>query len=607
MNYFLKSASPFAKSTAGIFLFFGLLISAIYGQCLSFDFVSYDDDYHVYNNLSVREFSPSSALEIFTGKTRVVGDTEAQIYANRIYIPMTFLSFQLQHALTGMNPFWFHAANILLFTLIVFSVYNLLFFWLKHRPAALLCAILFAVHPLNAEPASWISGRKDLLCDLFFILGLLFYGSYAVQRCKKNLFLALLCCLISTLSKPSGGIFIAVLFAYDFCTRRPLAWKLFLIEKIPFLLAVFLPVYYSASHYALKDNPLVSVEWLLFSAGIPFFTLGHAFLPVSLSPFYPYPRPLEWTWQQIALMAVGASGLVSLWQFAKTELRLCVFGTALFFLTLLPYCLRATFFTDGGFTSDRYMLLPLLGLLLLLGVFLKKLFAHLKPGNQPQIIAALLLGICFTGLLAIITHSRAAVWKNSETLALDIVKKYPAAANAQEELGRIYQQRGLRADAAAHFKAAYLADPKTKRLIQLHELFGLNQPLISLYQHALQNNPSDSGLNAGLGMVYFRIKQFALAEEYLQAGLKNNAGNDTLYNVLAGAFYYQNKIPQAIASWQQALAINPGYTTAANNLGTAYLALGNQEEARKLFEKVLVLDPQHKTARGNLEKIKRQP
>ena len=218
-----------AKSNALIFLGLGLLVAAIYGQCLRFDFVSYDDDYHVYNNLSVRELSPQSIVEILTGKTRVVGDDQAQVYANRIYIPIAFLSFQLQHAITGLNPFWFHAANLLLFALIVFSVYSLFSFFLKNTTAACICTILFAIHPLNTEPTAWITGRKDLLCDLFFIQGLLFYAKYANTHSKKNFAFALLCCLIATLSKPSGGIFIAVLLAYDFCLRRPFTWKFFLI------------------------------------------------------------------------------------------------------------------------------------------------------------------------------------------------------------------------------------------------------------------------------------------------------------------------------------------------------------------------------------------
>ncbi|MBP9865152.1 MAG: tetratricopeptide repeat protein, partial [Candidatus Omnitrophica bacterium] len=204
-------------------------------------------------------------------------------------------------------------------------------------------------------------------------------------------------------------------------------------------------------------------------------------------------------------------------------------------------------------------------------------------------------------------YHRAAVWKNSETLALDIVSLYPNAANAQEELGRIYQQRGLRAVSAAHFKAAYLSDPSLRRLIQFYELFSLNQPLIALYQRALQETPSDSRLNAGLGMVYFRIKQFVMAEEYLQVALKNDSYNHSLYNVLAGAFYYQNRIPEAIASWQKALAIDPNYADASNNLGAAYLAQGKKEEARALFEKVLALNPQHPIARRNLEKLARVP
>jgi len=605
MPSFLKKISSLAQSKAGTFLFFSLLLSLLYGQCLRFDFVSYDDDYHVYNNLSVREFSPASVLEIFSGKIRVKGDAAAQVYSNRIYIPVTFLSFQLQHALTGLNPLWFHAANILLFLLVVISVYQLLFFWLQHQSSAWLCALLFAIHPLNAEPVAWISGRKDLLCGLFFIQGLLFYGKYALKPCKQKFLVTLLCCLLATLSKPSGGIFIAVLLLYDFCWRRTLSWKRLLLEKTLILAAVLLPVLLSFSRYALENNPPASAARLLFSAGIPFFSLGHAFLPVSLSAFYPYPRPLLWAWDEIALIGAGAVGLYLLWKLAKPDRKLCIFGTGFFFITLLPYGLRTAFFTDGGFTSDRYMLLPLTGVLLLLGTLVKQWLVNSEKKTPLQKTAGLLLVLCVLGSFAWTAHGRASVWKNSEILARDIIQKYPAAANAQEELGRIYQQRGLRTEAASYFKAAYLADPKTQRLIQLYEALGLNQALLPLYQNALRQNPNASRLHAGLGMVYFRLRHFAPAEQHLQQALRLDPGNAQLYNVLAGALYYQKKVPQAIDAWEKALRLNPNDADACNNLGAAYLGLGNNKEAKRLFEKTLTLQPQHRGARINLDKIKR--
>lgn len=605
MPSFLNRISSLAQSKTGVFLFFSLLLALLYGQCLRFDFVSYDDDYHVYNNLSVREFSPASVVEIFSGKVRVKGDAEAQVYSNRIYIPVTFLSFQLQHALTGLNPLWFHAANILLFFLVVISVYQLLFFWLKHRSSAWLCTLLFAVHPLNAEPVAWISGRKDLLCGLFFIQGLLFYGKYALKPCKKKFILTLLCCLLATLAKPSGGIFIAVLLLYDFCWRRALPWKRLLLEKVLVLTTVLLPVLLSFSRYALENNPPASAERLLFSTGIPFFSLGHAFLPISLSAFYPYPRPLLWAWNEIALIGAGALGLCLLWQLAKRDRRLCVFGAAFFFTTLLPYGLRAVFFTDGGFTSDRYMLLPFIGLLLLLGTVAKQWLVNSAKKTPLQKTAVLLLGLFVLGAFAWTAHGRASVWNNSEMLALDIIQKYPNAANAQEELGRIYQQRGLRAEAVSHFKAAYLADPKIQRLIQLYEALGLNQALLPLYQNALRQNPNASRLQAGLGMVYFRLRHFVPAEQHLLQALQHDPGNAQIYNILAGALYYQNKVPQAIAAWEKALDLNPNDTDACNNLGAAYLGLGNNTEAKRLFEKTLALQPQHRGARSNLDKIKR--
>ena len=57
----------------------------------------------------------------------------------------------------------FHLANTVLF-------YYLVYLLLGKKRTALLCALLFAVHPAHAESVAWIAGLTDVLCAFFFLL-----------------------------------------------------------------------------------------------------------------------------------------------------------------------------------------------------------------------------------------------------------------------------------------------------------------------------------------------------------------------------------------------------------------------------------------------------
>jgi hypothetical protein len=44
--------------------------------------------------------------------------------------------------------------------------------------AAVLTALMFAVHPQHVESVAWVAERKDLLCQLFLLLSMLAYVKY---------------------------------------------------------------------------------------------------------------------------------------------------------------------------------------------------------------------------------------------------------------------------------------------------------------------------------------------------------------------------------------------------------------------------------------------
>jgi tetratricopeptide (TPR) repeat protein len=94
------------------------------------------------------------------------------------YRPLVQVLFALERQLFGTDPAGFHLVNLLLHALVAWLTLR----WLTRRFAdpddaatgwaALLGALLFALHPVHAESVAWISGRTDLLMALCWLVGL---------------------------------------------------------------------------------------------------------------------------------------------------------------------------------------------------------------------------------------------------------------------------------------------------------------------------------------------------------------------------------------------------------------------------------------------------
>lgn len=96
----------------------------------------------------------------------------------RYYRPLTAVTYGVDK-LVGeivsdeLDPRVFHFTNMVIHAtagILLFLFLHLLF---GNRIAALAGALLFAVHPVHTEAVTWISGRTDSLCCLFYLAALL--------------------------------------------------------------------------------------------------------------------------------------------------------------------------------------------------------------------------------------------------------------------------------------------------------------------------------------------------------------------------------------------------------------------------------------------------
>ena len=139
------------------------------------------------------------------------------------YRPVTNLSFALDHAVWGIDPFGYHVTGLLILAAAAVSVYVLalrLFggFW-----APWLAAIVFALHPLQLETLPVSSRRADMLFSLFVLWALIAQPRGKPQPARTR-WLGALWVLLAAASKETGAIALPLVAAYHFLLDSEGSW-----------------------------------------------------------------------------------------------------------------------------------------------------------------------------------------------------------------------------------------------------------------------------------------------------------------------------------------------------------------------------------------------
>ncbi|MCX6557984.1 MAG: tetratricopeptide repeat protein [Candidatus Aminicenantes bacterium] len=136
------------------------------------------------------------------------------------YRPLMILSFMMEKAVWGLNPFRLRLVNLIIFIAGLFILY---FFLDRQTPddgIARSAVLLFALFPLHLDNITWVVGRNDLLIFLFGLLALYCFDLFLARR---NIFFALLAVasyLLALFAKEAALFFLPVLLLHELGKRR---------------------------------------------------------------------------------------------------------------------------------------------------------------------------------------------------------------------------------------------------------------------------------------------------------------------------------------------------------------------------------------------------
>lgn len=408
-------------------------VCAAFAKTVGYPFVLWDDPQYIQNNPLVNPQIPWPPDGFLTAELGYP-------------IPVTVGLYRLVATLAGLQPWAFHALNVLLHALNTTLLFALLC-RLGTRRMALFGALLWALHPLVVEPVTWCTGTKDLLYCCGFLLTI--HAGLHRDRLPPWV---LLVGLLTMLAKPTAIVLPAVLLWTVLATeglaglKRPgLRLAVLLLGVLAlgiFAVGLFLAQHAPVDGYGTVDDSagslLERVAGVLQALDLQ---MRHALWPAGLLPQYfrltdlrptdpPFWRGLLWL---LALILLA----IAVFRAQDRRLRLWL-G-----LALIAYVPVSMLLPIKRFTCDSYAYVPLLCLVALAVSALENAVNSWQLRGELALVCSQLLGL---------TLQQQPLWETSVRLWAVTVQVEPSQPLLIKRYAESLDALGLRDDAFTYLQ-----------------------------------------------------------------------------------------------------------------------------------------------------------
>ncbi|XP_057412007.1 protein O-mannosyl-transferase TMTC1 isoform X3 [Balaenoptera acutorostrata] len=605
-----------------------------YGRSLQGEFV-HDDVWAIVNNPDVR---PGAPLRWGIFSNDFWGKGMAENTSHKSYRPLCVLTFKLNIFLTGMNPFYFHAVNVILHCLVTLVLmYTCDKTVFKNRGLAFLTALLFAVHPVHTEAVAGIVGRADVLACLLFLLAFLSYSRSVDQCCAGECFPAtaspfflLLSLFLGTcamLVKETGITVFGVCLVYDLFSlshNHDKSSNGVIHQRSPQRPGSSLPT--APPAHPLRENGKQQRfphkgAWGGCHTPLP---------PEPKSSGFPVSPRAVWSLMRYLTASSNRNFLLTMRPFLKRAILVISYVIVVLYFRLWIMGGSMPLFSeqDNPASFSPYILTRFLTYSYLLAFNVWLLLAPVtlcydwQVGSIPLVetiwdtrnLATVLLAV----VMALLSLHCLAAFKrleNREVLVgllflvfpfipasnlffrvgfvvaervLYMPRLYPRHASALNNLGTLTRDT---AEAKMYYQRALQLNPQHNRaLFNLGNLLRSQEKkeeAITLLKDSIRYGPEFADAYSSLASLLAEQERFKEAEEIYQAGIKNCPDSSDLHNNY-GVFLVDTGSPEkAVAHYQQAIKLSPSHHVAMVNLGRLYRSLGDNSVAEEWYKRAL--------------------
>lgn len=413
------------------FILIALLAFVVFANSLGGDFV-YDDSRQILRNPLIQDASLyTKALTSDVWAFKGDGTITASNYYRPTFVAWLILNFKL----FATDPFGWHALNLLLHILVCALCFMLLRRWNVSQNSAFAVALVFAVHPVHTESVAWISGSPDLLFAAAILGSLLFADKFATDRKKVDLIAAVALYAVALGAKEAAMLCFPVYFLIfgrrdaepkDAENSSPNS-KLSLTAIFALLAVAFFVLRWAVLGkitHPVEDAVPFSTA-ILSVPSVFLFYFGQMFFPWNLGENYPLRPVTEIAFGNFILPLLISFLIIAALLFAARKSFLRQIGACLLLLPILPVLNVASFPSDQ-IVHDRYLYLPLFGLLIIVFTVIEDFIKGKFAAKSDKLILGLAIMLSFP--LGIQTYFYNQTWKNNLALWSHNAKIDPSSA-----------------------------------------------------------------------------------------------------------------------------------------------------------------------------------
>ncbi len=626
------STSP-TPSRRSALLAGGLLVVltlAVYGTALRGPFL-FDDTSAVLENPTIRRLWPIGDVLHPPPNSTVSGR------------PLLNLSFALNHALGGLDPFGYHAFNLLLHLLAGLALFGLVRRtllaprlqarfgeWSLAISASV--AAVWLLHPVQTASVTYISQRAEVMMGFFYLLALYAYARSALPGTTwRWSIVAVGAALLGALTKEVALTLPLAALLYDRAFLSGSfgeAWRQRHWQLISLALTWVITVTQLSTlkqhgvGLGLGADPLA---YLATETGVIVRYLGLALWPNPL--VFDYGEDLGFSAAGVTISACMVAVLVLVAVYALIRKPGLGFLAAMFFVLLAPTSSFVPIVHQP--MAENRIYLPLATVVMLVSVAASSVL-----GRRVFLIGATSLAVVLGSLTVIRNrdfHDEIRLWQ-------DTVRKRPENARAHYNLGVALAQSGRSAEAVTAYESALALKPNYAEAQHnlANSLARLGRPADAVphYETALHLVPNYSAAHYDLAITLQELGRTNDAIGHFEAALRIEPDSAVTHSRLADALARQGRrteayrhyeaatrlqpdYPEALTNWgnalaqdsrwadaidryQRALKSSPDYVAAHINLGNAFYALQRINEAVEQFELAVRLAPRSAAAHYNL-------
>jgi tetratricopeptide (TPR) repeat protein len=370
--------------------------------------------------------------------------------------PLLKLSYALNW-LADPGPAGFHAVNVMLHLVNVALVWRLSAHipapggW-EHGPALtrarILVTVLFALHPIQTEAVTYVSGRSMSLMAAFGLAGLLCWlESPGKSRPGSWKALALLLFAAAILTKEVAVVLPLTLILFRHAEARR-GHAIVILGLTALALATLFGVL-GYQHLLVESPPRGLGANLLSEANAIYYLIGQLFQPHALNIDPALPELTAWS-PGSALQVAGIAGILLVaWRLRRAEPWLA-FGVFWFVILLLP---THSLIPRLDLASERHLYLAGLGLYWLAAIAVTALLPARGPSWRLVVI-----GLAVTGMSLI--HLRNRDYRDEISLWRQTAQVDPGNARVWNNLGWAYFLAVRKDEARQAYERALRLDPE---------------------------------------------------------------------------------------------------------------------------------------------------